>query len=426
MGINFDGNGNPTTYKAATFSFDPEDRLTAISGPAFSAAYDGDGLRATKTAIPVGGSAAVTTYFLYDGGHLLLEETWNGTAASLANVNGWAADGLRARLENGVAYDFAYDPQGNLIQRQSAGSYAAGNAAYDQAIYEGYGALRQDVKLTASKTGGAATTPRDPVGFGGQFGYYTDTETGLLCLTHRYYDPGTGKFITRDPIGYEGGMNLYGFCGGNPVNEIDPSGFAGFKVLGGNEVELDGTRYRRCQIGDADHLKGYPHYDGGNKYIDRDGVVRNSGNKLPTGDKVSNKDMPKFDELVRQWDENVMIKGMPNKIKSSQMPELLEEIVSKAGKAAGRLSGGLNALGGLLFFEKTWGELTWINSDRTPKDYKSYRHFLYITNPDKLKTLPSQKEYEALYYRTSCQNYRAQSPTLRAQPDFQVYQNQSL
>jgi len=62
---------------------------------------------------------------------------------------------------------------------------------------------------------------------GGQFGYYTDTETGLLCLTHRYYDPGTGKFLNRDPIGYAGGENLYGFADGNPVNESDPSGFAG-------------------------------------------------------------------------------------------------------------------------------------------------------------------------------------------------------
>jgi len=62
-------------------------------------------------------------------------------------------------------------------------------------------------------------------GFGGQFGYYTDVETGLLCLTHRYYDPGTGKFVNRDPIGYAGGENLYGFAGGNPVNESDPSGF---------------------------------------------------------------------------------------------------------------------------------------------------------------------------------------------------------
>ena len=35
-----------------------------------------------------------------------------------------------------------------------------------------------------------------------------------------------GRFVTRDPIGYKGGLNLYGFTGNNPVNESDPSGFS--------------------------------------------------------------------------------------------------------------------------------------------------------------------------------------------------------
>ena len=64
------------------------------------------------------------------------------------------------------------------------------------------------------------------MGFGGQYGYYTDRETGLVLMGHRYYDPGTGRFLTRDPIGYGGGMNLYGYADGNPVNESDPDGFA--------------------------------------------------------------------------------------------------------------------------------------------------------------------------------------------------------
>ncbi len=64
----------------------------------------------------------------------------------------------------------------------------------------------------------------DTVGFGGQFGYYTDVETGLDLLTQRYYDTTAGRFVTRDPIGYKGGVNLYGFTGNNPVNDIDPSG----------------------------------------------------------------------------------------------------------------------------------------------------------------------------------------------------------
>ncbi len=45
-----------------------------------------------------------------------------------------------------------------------------------------------------------------------------------MLMGHRYYDPGTGRFLTRDPIGYGGGMNLYGYADGNPVNESDPSG----------------------------------------------------------------------------------------------------------------------------------------------------------------------------------------------------------
>jgi RHS repeat-associated protein len=62
------------------------------------------------------------------------------------------------------------------------------------------------------------------MGFGGQFGYYTD-DTGRTLLGHRFYDAGMGRFVTRDPIGYKGGINLYGFTGNNPVNESDPSGY---------------------------------------------------------------------------------------------------------------------------------------------------------------------------------------------------------
>jgi len=107
------------------------------------------------------------------------------------------------------------------VQRQTGGP--GGNTSYyalDTAMYDGYGAKLGD---TDAFTGGAEAT-RDAMGFQGQFGAYTDNETGLVLMGHRYYDAGTGRFLTRDPLGYGGGINLYGFTGNNPVNEMDPDG----------------------------------------------------------------------------------------------------------------------------------------------------------------------------------------------------------
>ena len=62
-------------------------------------------------------------------------------------------------------------------------------------------------------------------------GYYFDTETNLYFLQTRYYDPEIGRFITIDDISYLdpetiNGLNLYAYCGNNPVMGIDPSGCA--------------------------------------------------------------------------------------------------------------------------------------------------------------------------------------------------------
>ena len=73
--------------------------------------------------------------------------------------------------------------------------------------------------------GVSASASADPFGFGGQVGYYTDAETGLQLCQHRYYDSSTGRFVNRDPAGYVGGLNLYGYCTNNPVTGADPSGF---------------------------------------------------------------------------------------------------------------------------------------------------------------------------------------------------------
>jgi len=57
-----------------------------------------------------------------------------------------------------------------------------------------------------------------------------DIEIGLYYNRARYYNPFTGRFLQTDPAGYKDGMNLYAYCGNNPVGFIDPMGLLRYGV----------------------------------------------------------------------------------------------------------------------------------------------------------------------------------------------------
>jgi RHS repeat-associated protein len=206
----YDQNGNATLYpvlgQATALAYDPEHHLTQVgpsASPLLTAGYNGDGLRVWKQN---GTDTSTRVYYLFDGSQPVVEEDSTGTVLKAANTFG--ANGLLSRNVSGTSTFYSFDPQGNVCQRfNSAGTVLSTD------MYDAYGAVQRTPSGTT-----------DVFGFGAQAGYYTDPETGLLLLTNRYYDPGTGRFLTWDPIGAAGGANFYRFVGNNPATYSDPSG----------------------------------------------------------------------------------------------------------------------------------------------------------------------------------------------------------
>ena len=77
----------------------------------------------------------------------------------------------------------------------------------------------------------------------------TATEPGNGSI--RWYDPVTGRWLSNDPVGINGGLNQYVFCGSDPVNNRDPSGFC--SQVGKTPTALDRIRqhYRDAQRADG-------------------------------------------------------------------------------------------------------------------------------------------------------------------------------
>jgi RHS repeat-associated protein len=205
----YDANGNTLTSGGRNFAYDSENRLTSMNGGAVRIVYDGFGNRVAETA------GGVTTKYLVEddvnptGLPQVFDEIVNGIVTRTYTY------GLQRIDEDQVINNvwtpsfYGYDGGGSVRQLTSL----AGTVT-DTYNYDAFGNL-------LNSTG---STPNSYLYRGEQY----DSDLALYYLRARYYNPQTGRFMSKDP---EGGratipatLQKYLYAGGNPVNRIDPRG----------------------------------------------------------------------------------------------------------------------------------------------------------------------------------------------------------
>lgn len=142
-------------------------------------------------------------------GHLALQE--RDQANTIVREYTWGTNmgggigGLLDLKQNEQHYSYLYDGKGNITAITDAAQTLA--AAYR---YDAFGVLMTQT--------GSLDQP---------FAFSTkryNASTGLNYYGYRFYGPKMGRWLTQDPIGVDGGINLYGFVQNDPVNLIDPEG----------------------------------------------------------------------------------------------------------------------------------------------------------------------------------------------------------
>jgi len=186
-------------------------------------AYDGTNRRIEKAV-----TEGADTHYYYNRDWQIIEErqspianpqsltsyVWSARYIDAPIVRFHDANGDGDYLDGG---DNIHYYTGDANYNVTAALDAATGEAVDRYVYTAYGKATVYDEDWANP---AAPTTHDPL----YCGYFFDGETALYQVRNRYYDSGLSTFITRDPIGYRGGINLYEYVGDLPIRRTDPSG----------------------------------------------------------------------------------------------------------------------------------------------------------------------------------------------------------
>jgi RHS repeat-associated protein len=220
----YDDNGNLAFDGQFRYYYDCESRLTDINdvndAPVASYAYDYLGRRISRT---IYGAPNTTIKYAYDGDRIIAEYDGSGTLLRKF-IYGPGIDEpicLVEVAENNAVYYYHFDGLGSVVALSDVNSVLVERYTYD--------VFGRPTIRDANGTELAASAFANPYRFTGRA---YDAETGLYYYRARYYDYATARFLQPDATGYTGGLNLYSYCGNNPIVFVDPDGNLHFLVTG--------------------------------------------------------------------------------------------------------------------------------------------------------------------------------------------------
>ena len=173
-----------------------------------------------------------TTYFLWQGGAIAAEADAQGRIEKRYVYLGSRPVAMIAYDTSGKAdvYAIHTDHLGTPLMVSDADRNIVWQADYE--VYGRASVRTYSLHVAAGPPGNgfiASAHASAPASFAFNLrlpGQYEDAETGWHYNFHRYYNPGTGRYLTPDPIGLAGGMNVYEYARSNPLSYTDPLGLA--------------------------------------------------------------------------------------------------------------------------------------------------------------------------------------------------------